>query len=254
MLSVLRLQLKAKKVISGTVCNWANVTSSYIHEPSWQGLLCAHSTFRIIHLWLKDCSWCLVLKKKPSSWKSRMWSRNSKLALDLHYLSTTAGFGAPELAADLLRNILHTFCTSSQLHIITHLSWAPQNSSARTAWVSHPICLAWIGLHRVLSSACCSFNHDTAQQQLFGGAKQLKECVLGSSMLGEKRVIDSCELHSSESWLRVGWVRLRNSQPDCHTSHKLTKFLITFSSLRLAFGLKIWPQTQDLSVYCTSKC
>ncbi len=51
--------------------------------------------------------------------------------------------------------------------------------------------LSCIGLHRVLSSACCSFNHDTAQQQLFGGEKQQKECVLGSSMLGEYRVIDS---------------------------------------------------------------
>lgn len=38
----------------------------------------------------------------------------------------------------------------------------------------------------VLSMLLC-----TAQQQLFGGAKQLKECVSGSSMLGEYRVIDS---------------------------------------------------------------
>lgn len=74
--------------------------------------------------------------------------------------------------------------------------------------------------------------HGIAQQQVFGEAKGMN---YGFNMLGNNTV--EGWTHGSLTWalLAEGQPGLRNSQPDCHTSHKLTKFLITFSALQFVF-------------------
>lgn len=106
-------KLKAKKKMY--FLHWlANVTSPYIHRPC---SLCVPSTFKLfLRLHLNDCSWCSVIKRNHHHGEAECGTETLKLALDLHYLTTTAGFSEPELTADLPRMKLCTLCTSTHYH------------------------------------------------------------------------------------------------------------------------------------------